>query len=135
MISVPSQVPLMEPGRGPPGFESHLERGFSLPSRMPQRMQRSQSSTVSLTKFPSPSRQLVARQAAAEVAGVGYRLDSGCLHSRQSSVIISNGYPTSTKMRYFSDTHGHKARKYTNLITLPELGLCEPCFEVRELND
>ena len=41
------------------------------------------------------------------------------------------------KCRCASDTHGHKAGDCTNLITLPELSLCKPCFDksLEELND
>ena len=40
------------------------------------------------------------------------------------------------KCRCASDTHGHKAGHCTNLITLPELSLCKPCFDksLRELD-
>ena len=41
------------------------------------------------------------------------------------------------KCRCASDTHGHKAGECTNLVTLPELSLCKPCFDksLEELND
>ena len=41
------------------------------------------------------------------------------------------------KCRCASDTHGHKAGECTNLVILPELSLCKPCFDksLEELND
>ena len=41
------------------------------------------------------------------------------------------------KCRCASDAHGHKAGECTNLVTLPKLSLCKPCFyeSVEELND
>ena len=41
------------------------------------------------------------------------------------------------KCRCASDTHGHEAGECTNLVTLPELSLCKPCFDksLEELND
>jgi hypothetical protein len=41
------------------------------------------------------------------------------------------------KCRCASDTHGHKPGECTNLATLPELSLCQLCYDksLEELNE